>query len=436
MADALALLGGNKLAQKDYFFHSTDTGKEELLALKEVIDSQVLSGFTATPGASFYGGVKVRELEEQFASILGVKHAVSFNSGTSALHAAVAAAGVGPGNQVITSPFTMSATASAILMQNGLPVFADIDEKDFTISPASVKKKLTRSTRAIIAVNLFGQPADLFSLRDIARKNNLVLIEDNAQAPLASLKGHFAGTIGDMGVFSLNYHKTIQCGEGGVAVTNNDYYHERLCLVRNHGECSVAGMGIQSIANTLGWNYRMTELQAVVALAQLKKLKTLNAIRVELALYLASKLKAFQFLIPPHVCDECEHKYYFFPVKYSSKELGIHRNTFVRALAEEGFPLGAGYVEPVYWQPLYQNQIVYGSQGCPFKCQYVDQIPEYHKGLCPVTERMYKEELIVFKMCRYPNKKNDIDLLVKAIEKVIQHKDALRKWEIKTAGNA
>lgn len=433
MTSEPALLGGPRLATKNYFFHSTDTGAEELFALKEVIDSQVLSGFTATPSDSFYGGVKVRQLEEEFSSIFGVKHAVSFNSATSALHAAVAAAGVGPGDQVITSPFTMSATASAILMQNGLPVFADIDENFFTISPASVRKALRPQTRAIIPVNLFGQPADLFSLREIARENGLVLIEDNAQAPLASINGHLAGTIGDMGVFSLNYHKAVQCGEGGVVVTNHDDYHKRLCLVRNHGETSVASMDMQSIANTMGWNYRMTELQAAVASVQMKKLERLNAIRIELASYLKSELEAFDFLIPPRVRDGCEHTYYFFPVKYKKGILSIHRNTFVRALVEEGFPVGAGYVAPLYWQSLYQNQIVYGNKGCPFQCRHVSEIPSYHKGLCPVAERMYQEELMVFKLCKYPNDRGDIDLLIEAIQKIIYFQEALHRWEISAA---
>ena len=429
MEQKLALLGGPKLAKKDYFFHTTDTGEEELLALKEVIDSQVLSGFIALPGKAFYGGEKVLAFEKQFSSRLDVRHAVSFNSATSALHAAISASGIGPGDEVITSPFTMSATASSILMQNGLPVFADINEDDFTISPSAVEKKLGPATRAILAVNLFGQPADLFKLRDIARKNRLILIEDNSQAPLATLNGQYTGTIGDMGVFSFNYHKAIQCGEGGIVVTNNDYYYEKLCLVRNHGECSVKGMGVKFIENTLGWNYRMTELQAAVAMVQLGKLDRLNDIRVSLAEYLLNKLQSFDFLIPPFVRTGCEHKYYFFPVKYCNTQIGIHRDTFVRALQCEGFPAGSGYVEPIYFQPLYQKQIVYGRKGCPFNCKHVERIPDYHIGLCPVTEKMYHEELIVFKICRFPHEKDDIDLFVKAIEKIIENKEKLREWE-------
>ena len=298
MNDKPALLGGKKLARRDYFKHDTGIGAEERALVLDALDSGVLSGFLARFGPRHYGGPMVRRLEAEFADLMGTRFAVSFNSATSALHAAVAASGCGPGDEVVTSPFTMAASASCILMANAVPVFADVDPDIFCISPDSVRERLTQHTKAVLAVSIFGHPADLDGLEALCHEHGLFLIEDAAQAPLARCNGRMVGTVGRIGVFSLNAHKAIQCGEGGLAVTSDDELYERLCLVRNHGEAIVEDMGYADIAGTLGWNYRLPELSAAAAVAQLEKLPALTAHRRKLAEELNERLAVVSGLSP------------------------------------------------------------------------------------------------------------------------------------------
>ena len=172
-------------------------------------------------GPDFYGGEKVQEFEKAWADFFGVAHAVTVNSNTSVFIAAVGAVGVEPGDEVIVSPWTMCASATSILVWNAIPVFADIEEETFNLDPMSIERNITPYTRAIMVIDIFGHPADLDAIMDIARRHHLKVIEDCAQAPAAIYKGRYAGTIADIGVYSLNYHKHIHTGEGGVCVTND-----------------------------------------------------------------------------------------------------------------------------------------------------------------------------------------------------------------------
>jgi len=201
-----------------------------------------------------------------------VKHTVSMNSATSGLFAAMGAVGIGPGDEVIVPPYTMSATAMAPLIYGGIPVFADIEEKTFGLDPAAVRKAVTPRTKAIIAVNLFGHPARLDELLEIAKERHLFLVEDNAQGPLAEDQGRYAGTLGHIGVFSLNYHKHIHTGEGGMCVTQDDDLALRLQLIRNHGENAVGPLETSDLTNLIGFNFRMTEIQAAIGIEQLKSI--------------------------------------------------------------------------------------------------------------------------------------------------------------------
>ncbi len=224
------------------------------------MDSGNLSQFLGTWSKDFYGGPAVRAaMEEAWAAYFKVKHAISVNSATSGLYAALGALDLKPGDEVIVTPHTMSATASGILLYGAVPVFADIDPNTYRLSPEDVKSKLTPRTKAIMVVDLFGHPAEFNALKDIVKARNIKLIEDAAQAPGALYKGSWAGTQGDMGVFSLNYHKTIHCGEGGVIVTNDDDLANRLCLIRNHGEVVVKSKGDAGLNRLIGFNYRRSE---------------------------------------------------------------------------------------------------------------------------------------------------------------------------------
>ncbi|HEU4879439.1 MAG TPA: DegT/DnrJ/EryC1/StrS family aminotransferase, partial [Gemmatimonadaceae bacterium] len=244
------------------------------------MDGGVLSGFLGTWSPSFYGGSSVRQLERDWESSFGVKRAIAVNSATSGLYAAAGAAGIGPGDEVIVSPYTMTASASAAIVYGAIPVFADIDEETFCITPATIRARLSPYTKAIIVVDLLGHPAEMDEIMALARERNLVVIEDAAQVPGATYKGRPAGTQGHMGVFSLNYHKTIHTGEGGVVVTNDDEFAERMALIRNHGEVVVKDKGTEDIVNLVGFNYRMTEIEAAIGIEQLKKLHALHPPRV------------------------------------------------------------------------------------------------------------------------------------------------------------
>ncbi len=421
MSDKPAILGGAPVRNKPYPEHSTMIGVEEEQAVIEVLRGEHLSGFSARPGDRFLGGVKVREMEQSFAAYFDTRFAVSFNSATSGLHAAVAAAGVGPGDEVITSPYTMSATASAIAMTNGIPVFADIEERTFGLDPTSVRQRLTKHTKAILTVNIFGHPSQLDELKAIADEHGLMLIEDNAQSPGMRFHGEYCGTVGSMGVLSLNYHKGIQTGEGGVVLTDDEDLAERLQLIRNHGEVVVGKIDYPAIENTLGWNYRLTEIQAAIGTEQIKKLDKLNGLRSNLAAVLTKKLEKFDFLRTPIVEQDCTHGYYLYPLKFDQTAAGINRDTFVRAMQAEGVSLGAGYVKPIYLEPMYQRQIAYGKMHCPFKCPLYTGDVSYEQGLCPTAERMHFSDLMTTDICKYPNTETEVEEFVVAVEKIADH---------------
>ncbi len=386
----------------------------------DVLSSGVLSGFVANSGPNFLGGPKVKELEAAFCDYFGVKYAMTVNSATAGLHAAVAACGIGPGDEVIVPPYTMSASASAVLMQSAVPLFADIQDDIYCVDPKSIEERITSRTKAIIVVHLFGHPADMDSISKIAKKHGLKIIEDCAQAPGVKYKNKFVGTIGDIGVFSFNQHKTITTGEGGVVITNSEEAALKVRLVRNHGEAVLENMEINDYSNTLGWNYRMTELEAAVGITQFKKLDTLTKHKQELANVLNEKLKKFEELSLPVALDGCSHGYFVYPMKWRASKTGLSRDQIVEALNKEGIPFGKGYVRPLYLLPLFQKQICFGSNGWPFTSIPEKERQKYKKGLCPVAERMYEKELMLTGVCYWPVTKEDIMDVVKAFEKILK----------------
>jgi perosamine synthetase len=416
----LAIHGGKQVRSKPFPDYVT-LGEEEKIAVMEVLDNGILSKFLATWSSDFYGGPRVQKLEQEWADYFGVKHAISVNSATSGLYAAAGAAGIGPGDEVIVSPFTMTASATAALIYGAIPVFADIDTEIFCITPESIKKCITPYTKAIIVVDIFGHPADMDEIMKIAQEHNLVVIEDAAQAPGAKYYGQYAGTLADMGVFSLNYHKTIHCGEGGIIVANDDDLADRLRLIRNHAEVVVKNKGTENIVNMVGFNYRMTEIEAAIASEQLKKLENLVVPRIEAADYLTERLSKLPGLTPPVVRPSVRHGYYVYAVKYDANALGVPRDRFVAAIKAEGIPVGAGYTEPIYLEPVYQRRIAFGCDGFPFTYSgYKGQV-NYDRGLCPVTEKMYYDELMIMDVCHANIRRLDLDDTVNAFEKVLEN---------------
>jgi dTDP-4-amino-4,6-dideoxygalactose transaminase len=391
----------------------------------------VLSKFLGTWHPDFYGGPQVLAAERAWAEYVGATHAVAVNSATSGLLAAVGAAGIGPGDEVIVSPYTMSATATVILLYGGIPVFADIDPQIFCLDPASVRSRITPRTKALMVVHLFGHPADMAPLLALARKHNLVVIEDAAQAPGALYQGRKVGTLGDMTVFSLNYHKHIHTGEGGIVTTNSEEYAERLRLIRNHGESVVAAKGVPNIVNAFGLNLRMGEMEAALCVSQLAKLEGLLAQRIANVECLSARLAHLPGLTPPVVRQGCRHVFYDQVVLFDPDVVGVSRNQFVEAVSAElptaedvTWPLiGAGYVEPLYLLPMFQRQIAIGANGWPFSA--AEARPEYHKGLCPVTERLQDRHLISNEFMRPPCTPADMKDVADAFEKVYEHRTEL-----------
>lgn len=425
----LAVLGGKKIRGKP-FFNYPIIGDEEKQKVNDVLESGILSGFVAKKGENFLGGKQVRDFESLVKDFFNVKYAVSVNSATAGLHVALSACGVGPGDEVIVTPYTMSASATAIIMQNAIPVFADIENKTFCIDPGKIEEKINPCTRAIVVVHLFGHPARMDEIIEIAQKHNLFVIEDCAQAAGATYKGRLVGTIGDLGVFSLNQHKTITCGEGGFVITNDEKLAVRMQLIRNHGEAVVGDMTIDEIDNIIGFNYRMTELEAAVSIGQFKRLNYLNDYRIELAEFLTERLSRFEALSLPRSEDFAKHVYFVYPIKFREEIAGVSRDLFIKALNAEGIPFGAGYVKPLYLEPIYQKRIAYGKQGCPFTCGLYHGEIDYSKGICPVAEKVYEKELMLTGVCKYPHTKEDIEDVVNAFQKIFDNKDeltALRK---------
>lgn len=428
--EKLALLGGTPVIKRPLPPYNS-IGKEEEKAAIKVIKGKILSGFVARPGKCFLGGKYVRDLEERFCKMFGVKYAVSFNSASTALQAAVGALGIGPGDEVITSPYTMSATASAILFNNALPVFADIAADNFCLDPSSVEKNINKKTKAILVVNLFGFLPDFNAILKIARENKIKIIEDNAQGIGALYKGKYAGTIGDIGVFSFNTHKVVQCGEGGVLTTNNKEYAFRAQLIRNHGEEVISGLYKEQkiFEPLLGNNFRLTEVQAAIAIEQLKKLGKLNKQRIILAEYLAKKLEKFPWLLTSKPAGNNIFVYYVFPFRFLSEKIGISRETFAKTMEAEGFFLKQGYQKPLYLMPIYQKARIYPNSQFPFVSKEYPHDLNYKKGLCKVTERMYEKELLHTAICQPPQTKREIDLFVKAIEKIKENIEELKNYE-------
>jgi dTDP-4-amino-4,6-dideoxygalactose transaminase len=267
----------------------------------------------------------------------------------------------------------------------------------------------------------------------IAAQHDLVVIEDAAQAPLASFDGRNVGALFHLGGFSLNYHKHIHTGEGGMVVTDDPEFAQRCQLIRNHGENLAGALELDELTNVIGSNFRLTELQAAIGIVQLGRLEGIVARRRQLASHVASRLEGCPAVVIPAPVPGTEHSYYVYPMLYAEEALEIPRERFVEAVAAELPPartaddiaLHAGYVEPLYLNPLFQRRIAIGSRGFPFTAADRDA-DLYAPGRCPVAEDLHRSTLMYSTLVRDPLGVGDVDDLVDAIEKVVEHADELR----------
>lgn len=427
----LALYGGEKV-RKEKFPPYLPIGAEEFAQVANVFDSGVFSRFLGAWHEDFYGGEQVQKLEAEWAAFFGVKHAIAVNSATSGLYCAVGALDIEPFDEVIVSPYSMSCSAVAPLIYNAIPVFSDVEPDCFCLDVASVESRITDKTKAIIVVDIMGQAYDP-QINELAKKYNLKIIEDCAQAPYARCGEKFAGTLGDIGVYSLNYHKHIHCGEGGIVVTSDDALAERLLLIRNHAEAVVEAKGVTSLNNMIGYNYRMTELEAAITREQLKKLPALVAARRTNIAYIEQELSKIPCLTMPKVRDNTEHVYYSHALRYNYDIAGIHRDKFIEAVSAElmpitlreteGIKLGCGYVRPIYLQPIFQEKIAYGSKGFPWSMSGRNY--DYSLGICPVVERLHFDELVTHEYMRPGMTAQDMDDFIAAFWKVWENRSEL-----------
>jgi perosamine synthetase len=425
MRDALALFGGTPVIDRPLQAFKS-LGEEEALAAAEVVRGGVLSAYIGARGDGFMGGRHVRAFEAKAAAYFGVRHALGVNSWTSGLVAAVGAIGIEPGDEVITTPWTMAATATSILHWNGIPVFADIDPVTFNIDPTCVDRLVSPRTRAILAADIFGQSADVAALRAIADRHGLKLILDTAQAPGALEHGRYAGASADIGGYSLNYHKHIHCGEGGILVTNDDRLARRMALIRNHAEAVVQSDEPAELSNMLGFNFRMGEIEAAIASVQLEKLAQRVAGRQAVAAGLNAGLQGLPGLRTPVVAEGCTHAYYVYGLTIDPDLLGVTRNALVDALRAEGVPaLVAGY-QNLHLLPLFRHRIGYGTRGFPWTSPYCSRDVQYGPGTCPVAEELHARRFIGLNVCMNDLPPADVELVARAFHKVWSRLDDLR----------
>ena len=423
----LAMFGGKKAVRVPLGLYNS-IGTEEEKAARNVIEGGVLSQFLGSWHKDFYGGPKVQEFEKKCAEHFGVEYVVTVNSWTSGLVAAVGAIGVEPGDEVIVTPWTMCASATAILHWNAIPVFADIEQDTFCIDPEAVESQVTDRTKAIMAVDIFGHSADMAALAKIAEKHNLKIISDSAQAPGAEYQGKYAGTLATVGGYSLNHHKHIHTGEGGILVTDNPNIAERLQLIRNHAEAVVQAKGVKNLSNMIGHNFRLGEIECAIGIEQLTKLEGLVATRQQAAEKLTSSLKNLSGIRLPIIKESCTHAYYIYAMVMDIEELGVPRSLIIEALEAEGLRgLTAGYAN-VHMLPVFQHKIAYGSDGFPWSSPICSRHVDYSHGICPAAEKLHDSTFMGFEMCMYSLTEREVDMISEAFQKVWANIENLKEF--------
>lgn len=315
---------------------SPQIGKEEIKAVTSVLKSGMLAQ-----------GPKVAEFEKNFARFIGTKFAIATSSGTTALHVALLAAGVGPGDEVITSPFTFIASANSILYTGARPVFADIDEKTYNLDPEKIEKVITRKTKAILPVHLYGQACNMTKIMAIAKKHKLTIIEDACQSHGAEWRGKKVGSFG-IGTFSLYPTKNMTTGEGGMITVDSKDIYERANLIRAHGS------KIRYYHEILGFNFRMTDISGAIGIEQLKKLNKFNKLRIQNAEFLNKHLGKIKGIIVPAPSKGIKHVYHQYTIRVI-REFGVSRDEVLKKLTEAGIGTAVFYPLPVNEQKLYKK---------------------------------------------------------------------------------
>lgn len=383
--EQLAIEGGPRVREKPYPSWPV-LGEADAQAVADVVRSSKLTQLTGGAVAAF---------EEALAAWIGVRHCVATSSGTAAIHTALAALDVGPGDEVIVPAHTFIASVTPVLHQRATPVFGDVDERTFCISPASVSERIAEGTKAIIAVHLNGHPAKMDALLALAEARDIAVIEDAAQAHGALYKGRKVGAIGRVGCFSFWEDKIITTGgEGGCVITDDSALADRMRRIRHHGEGPVEGERAYYHLE-LGYNYRMSSFHAATGLVQLRRIEEYLEARRRNAVYLSERLAEIEAIEPPYVAPECVHSYYKYICRLKP-ESGLDIDWFVHAVAAEGVPISRRYPTPLPGQPVFRGM---------------------EAGACPAAERLAGE---LFTLLVHPTvTEADLDDAAGALGKVI-----------------
>lgn len=380
--------------------------EEETEAVVEVLRSGRLSS---------EGGVAVPKLEEEFAKAVGVDHAVAVSSGTAALDIAIAALGLAPGDEVVTPAYSFISSATCILRNCAIPIFADVDSTTRCVDRESLQRTITDRTKAVVPVHFAGHPVDMDAVMEFAQRRGIRVVEDCAQAHLAEWKGRKVGSIGDLGCFSFYQSKNMAAGEGGMITTNDAALAEICDSLRRHGRMRDKPWYAHY---RLGWNYRMPELIAAVCRVQLRRLPEVTDQRRRGAEFLSSRLKGLEGIKPPSVPRNAKHVFHLYCIAYEPSKVGVSKERFVKALAAEGVPVTEGYVMPLYENPIFQDPTVRAGI-CAFSCGRVVRPVEYSRGICPNAERLCYETGPWLRGSVLNGSERDLDDVVGALEKVL-----------------
>ena len=448
-SDKLALLGGTPARSAPFLVEPMVDGEEERLVLEAIRERSfsryiglrtpdIETTLRLTSAAAtdvddywhFLGGRQVRAFAAEFAQAFAVPYAVPVSSATAGLSVALAAAGIGPGDEVIVPAISFSATANAVLLFNSIPVFVDVDPETFCLDPAAVAAALTTRTRAILVVHLLGNLAAMDALLELARRHDLKIIEDAAQAIGATYGDKKAGALGDAGVFSFQQSKNIMTGEGGMIITSDADLARRARLIINHGEVVFDERHTKDdLANILGLNFRLPELCAAVGRAQLAKLDKVNAWRTRNANILRHELANLPGLAPAKSqCAEAgpaREVPHLFAALYDADAMGLSRQLFVAALRAEGIPVGTGYERPLYASPTFLEKIAYGRDGCPWSSDFYGGSVEYAHGQCQVAEDLLYKRFIWFYHIAHASTEDDMRDIGRAVRKVVAARERL-----------
>ena len=411
--DKLALLGGTSVRGKKKWQNWPQWDAEKFdPKMNEVMGNRVWSR-----------SKNVAEFEKKWAEVHGMKHCLTTVNGTNALSAAWMASDIGPGDEIICSPYTFSASIFGILYKGAMPVFADINPETFQIDPEQIKKKITPKTKGILPVHICGYPSDMPNIMKIAKKHNLIVVEDACQAHLAKIGGKRVGTFGDAGCFSFQASKNLPIGEGGAVLTNDTPYYDRLYSYHNFGYASgsVSGQISAITALMLANKIRMAEYQAVIGLCQMERMEELHKLRNENGAYLNEKLKAYPGITPVKLHEGAtEASYYIYAMVYNQDKMdGLPRKRFIDALSAEGVPVGTGYPDdPLYGQPMLKEVFKSDIYKKFYSADELNFENYKERNHCPSLIKTYNSSLWMWNGGVMLGSKSDMDDIINAVDKV------------------